>query len=64
MRLPWAGVRVALISGDVSNKVELRKYFDAVLAAKPESVSVAEAMRQADCYVSAAAARWAESLDG
>jgi len=71
-KLPWmvakaahrAGVRVALISGDVSNKVELLKHFDAVLAAKPESVSVAEAMRQADCYVSAAAARWAESLDG
>jgi len=59
-----AGVRVALISGDVSNKAALLECFDAVVAARPSGVSDSEAMRHADRYLSAAAADWAECLEG
>jgi len=59
-----AGVRVVLISGDVSNKAALLECFDAVVAARPNGVSVLEAMRHADRYLEAAAADWAESLEG
>jgi len=59
-----AGVRVALISGDVSNKAALLECFDAGVAARPSGVSDSEAMRHADRYLSAAAAGWVDSLEG
>ncbi|MBN4076766.1 glycerate kinase [Mariprofundus ferrooxydans] len=60
-----AGVNVVLISGDVMNEAELLECFDAVVAARSEGVSLAEGMRQADRYLSEAAASWMRSvLDG
>jgi len=58
-----AGARVALISGEVLNEVDLLAYFDDVKAARPVTVSRAEAMRHASDYLSHAAAQWASGLD-
>ncbi|MDQ6970769.1 MAG: glycerate kinase [Mariprofundus sp.] len=57
-----AGAKVVLISGDVLNKTELLDCFDTVVAARLEGMSVSEAMRQAERYLSAAAAGWMKSV--
>jgi glycerate 2-kinase len=59
-----AGVRVALISGDVADGSMLTGTFDAVISARPQGMAVETAMAQAGVLLRQAACRWAKRLSG
>jgi len=69
-KLPWmvaqqahqSGVSVALISGDIVDEQALTNHFDGMVSAMPAHLSVAEAMQQAEHYLTQSAARWASEV--
>lgn len=57
-----AGVSTALIAGEIDDEQALRGYFDSMINAKPDGVSAAQAMQDAEYYVIEAAKRWARCV--
>jgi len=57
-----SGIPVALISGDVIDRQALSVYFDDIVPARTEGMSVMEAMAQAEAHLIAAAEHWARGL--
>ncbi|TLS73620.1 glycerate kinase [Mariprofundus erugo] len=56
-----AGVRSALISGDVTAAQALAREFDQVISVRPQSMTCANAMARAESLLLAATARWMAS---
>ncbi len=56
------GVQVALISGDIEPSPALAMAFDAVISARPDGMSVREAMNNAEKLLRNAAASWPDAI--